>query len=84
MRAKADIVSKLPKGPAPKKSPGLNPWARYKAKYFHGETASGAPIVHVMIAFFFLGYTLDYNAHLKHHKKYVFVAPFRAESVILT
>lgn len=37
-------VVQLPKGAAPKSSGGLNPFARYRQKYFEGD-ASGAPIV---------------------------------------
>lgn len=49
----------LPKGPLPKASPGLNPIARYKARYFSGENASGAPFVHLIVGVFLLGYTID-------------------------
>ncbi|GAA5874487.1 hypothetical protein JCM5296_001551 [Sporobolomyces johnsonii] len=64
-----DFYSKLPKGAAPKKSVGLNPLARYKARYFDGENASAAPFLHIIGGLFLVGYTIDYNMHLKHHKK---------------
>jgi hypothetical protein len=49
----------LPKGPAPKKNVGLSPLARYKARYFDGENASGAPFLHVIGGLFLIGYTID-------------------------
>ncbi|ORY76887.1 mitochondrial F1-F0 ATP synthase subunit F of fungi-domain-containing protein, partial [Leucosporidium creatinivorum] len=64
-----DFYSKLPKGAAAKKSAGANPFARYKQRYFEGENASGAPFIHAIVGLFFIGYTIDYNMHLKHHKK---------------
>merc|ERR1711977_127627 len=63
-----EFYSALPKGPAPKKNVGLSPLARYKARYFDGENASGAPFLHVIGGLFLIGYTIDYNMHLKHHK----------------
>ncbi|KAK9900590.1 hypothetical protein P389DRAFT_192854 [Cystobasidium minutum MCA 4210] len=64
-----DFYSKLPKGPASNPSAkSLNPFARYKARYFEGKNASGAPIVHAIIGIFLIGYTVDYQMHLKHHK----------------
>ncbi|GAA5881016.1 hypothetical protein JCM16303_004637 [Sporobolomyces ruberrimus] len=64
-----DFYSKLPKGAAPKKNAGLNPFSRYKAKYFEGPNASAAPFLHAIGILFLVGYTIDYNMHLKHHKK---------------
>ncbi|GAA95018.1 uncharacterized protein L969DRAFT_18952 [Mixia osmundae IAM 14324] len=63
-----DFYSKLPKGPAPHNSPGLNPVARYKARYFDGENASAAPLVHAIVGVFLISYTIHYQMHLKHHK----------------
>lgn len=54
----------MPKGPLAKSSPGLNPIARYKAAYFEGENASGAPFVHAIGILFLVGYTIDYNVSL--------------------
>ncbi|GAA5903141.1 hypothetical protein JCM8208_000463 [Rhodotorula glutinis] len=68
----ANIVSfysALPKGAAAKKPVGLSPFSRYKARYFDGENASGAPFLHAIGVLFLVGYTIDYNMHLKHHKK---------------
>ncbi|BGP56873.1 hypothetical protein JCM8202v2_004506 [Rhodotorula sphaerocarpa] len=63
-----EFYSALPKGAAPKKNVGMSPLARYKARYFDGENASGAPFLHVIGGLFLVGYTIDYNMHLKHHK----------------
>ncbi|KAM0790223.1 hypothetical protein ACM66B_005536 [Microbotryomycetes sp. NB124-2] len=64
-----DFYSKLPKGAAPRKSAGANPFARYRQRYFEGDNASGAPFLHAIGVMFLIGYTIDYNMHLKHHKK---------------
>ncbi|GHJ89923.1 hypothetical protein NliqN6_6325 [Naganishia liquefaciens] len=58
------FYSKLPKGPEPaaQKSTGL------RGKYFEGPNASGAPILATIFILFGIGYTIDYNMHLKHHK----------------
>ncbi|GAA5839775.1 hypothetical protein JCM5353_003759 [Sporobolomyces roseus] len=64
-----DFYSKLPKGSAPAKKAGLNPLSRYKARYFDGPNASAAPFLHAIVGLFLVGYTIDYNMHLKHHKK---------------
>ncbi|KAA1103753.1 ATP synthase f chain, mitochondrial precursor [Puccinia graminis f. sp. tritici] len=55
MQRVVEFYSKLPKGPAPKASPGLNPFARYKARYIDGENASGAPLFHAMLGLFLIG-----------------------------
>jgi len=62
MAAVVDFYSKLPKGPAPTASTGI------KARYFDGKNASGAPLVAVIVSLLGLGYTIDYNMHLKHRK----------------
>ncbi|ETW74590.1 mitochondrial F1-F0 ATP synthase, subunit F [Heterobasidion irregulare TC 32-1] len=60
-----NFYSKLPKGPA------AAPSARgIKARYFDGKNASAAPIVVTIAAIFGLGYTIDYQMHLKHHKNH--------------
>ncbi|BGP18217.1 hypothetical protein JCM10213_007844 [Rhodosporidiobolus nylandii] len=69
MQRVVGFYSALPKGPAPQKKVGLSPFARYKARYFDGENASAAPFLHVIGGMFLIGYTIDYNMHLKHHKK---------------
>ncbi|KAK4049852.1 hypothetical protein OIV83_003908 [Microbotryomycetes sp. JL201] len=63
-----DFYSKLPKGAAPRKAAGANPIARYRQRYFEGDNASGAPFLHAIGVMFLIGYTIDYNMHLKHHK----------------
>ncbi|KAG9090433.1 ATP synthase f chain, mitochondrial precursor [Ceratobasidium sp. 392] len=62
MAAVVDFYSKLPKGPAPPSGSGI------KARYFDGKNASGVPLVVAIVSLFGLGYTIDYNMHLKHHK----------------
>ncbi|KAK6460244.1 ATP synthase f chain mitochondrial precursor [Scheffersomyces coipomensis] len=67
----AEVVSfykKLPTGPAPAAKKAINPLARYRAAYFDGDNASGKPLVHLAIAVIILGYTWEYQTHLKHHK----------------
>ncbi|KAF8266645.1 mitochondrial F1-F0 ATP synthase subunit F of fungi-domain-containing protein [Lactarius quietus] len=59
------FYSKLPKGPATE-STGLG----IKARYFNGKNASASPIVVTVLAIFGLGYTIDYQMHLKHHKNH--------------
>ncbi|KAM0751112.1 hypothetical protein T439DRAFT_225873 [Meredithblackwellia eburnea MCA 4105] len=68
MATVVDFYSKLPKGPAPTKSVGVNPVSLYKARYFSGDNASGKPFIHAIVGLFLVGYTIDYNMHLKHHK----------------
>lgn len=48
----------LPKGAAPTKKVG-GPISWYKAKYFEGENASGAPFIHAIGLLFLVGYTID-------------------------
>ncbi|GAB1527700.1 ATP synthase f chain, mitochondrial precursor [Rhizoctonia solani] len=62
MSSVVDFYSKLPKGPAPPSGSGI------KARYFDGKNASGKPFVAAIVGMFLLGYTIDYNMHLKHHK----------------
>ncbi|KAJ7897550.1 mitochondrial F1-F0 ATP synthase subunit F of fungi-domain-containing protein [Mycena olivaceomarginata] len=57
-----DFYSKLPKGPAPARFGGL------KGRFFSGKNASGAPVLALIGGIFLIGYTLDYQLHLKHHK----------------
>ncbi|KAF7355930.1 ATP17 subunit F of the F0 sector of mitochondrial F1F0 ATP synthase [Mycena venus] len=57
-----DFYSKLPKGPAPSRFGGL------KGRFFSGKNASGAPVIALIGGIFLIGYTLDYQLHLKHHK----------------
>ncbi|KAL8291976.1 hypothetical protein RQP46_001442 [Phenoliferia psychrophenolica] len=73
MATVVDFYSKLPKGALEKKSAGFSPIAQYKARYFSGDNASGAPFIHAIGVLFLVGYTIDYNMHLKHHKNNVHV-----------
>ncbi|KAJ7797804.1 mitochondrial F1-F0 ATP synthase subunit F of fungi-domain-containing protein [Mycena olivaceomarginata] len=57
-----DFYSKLPKGPAPARFGGL------KGRFFSGKNASGAPVLALIGGIFLIGYTQDYQLHLKHHK----------------
>ncbi|KAI9634545.1 F1F0-ATPsyn F [Dioszegia hungarica] len=59
-----EFYSKLPKGPKPESErPG-----GLRGRYFEGKNASGAPFLATILILFGLGYTIDYNMHLKHHK----------------
>ncbi|KAA1472332.1 hypothetical protein DENSPDRAFT_838571 [Dentipellis sp. KUC8613] len=60
-----NFYSKLPKGPAPRAHAG-----GIKGRFFDGKNASAAPVVVAMVALFGLGYTIDYQMHLKHHKNH--------------
>ncbi|KIY52501.1 hypothetical protein FISHEDRAFT_69922 [Fistulina hepatica ATCC 64428] len=62
LRPLVDFYSKLPKGPAPPSRLSL------KARYFSGANASGKPLVALIGGLFLIGYSIDYNLHLKHHK----------------
>ncbi|EGV60144.1 hypothetical protein CANTEDRAFT_116168 [Yamadazyma tenuis ATCC 10573] len=67
----AEVVSfykKLPTGPAPAPKKPITPLAKYKAAFFDGDNASGKPLVHLAVAIVILGYTWEYQSHLKHHK----------------
>ncbi|KAJ7882031.1 mitochondrial F1-F0 ATP synthase subunit F of fungi-domain-containing protein [Mycena olivaceomarginata] len=57
-----DFYSKLPKLPAPARFRGL------KGRFFSSKNASGAPVLALIGGIFLIGYTLDYQLHLKHHK----------------
>ncbi|KAF9034708.1 hypothetical protein BDZ89DRAFT_506232 [Hymenopellis radicata] len=58
-----EFYSKLPKGNAAPKT-GL------KARFANGDNASGTPYVLGILTIFGIGYTLDYQMHLKHHKNH--------------
>ncbi|EIN12281.1 hypothetical protein PUNSTDRAFT_130541 [Punctularia strigosozonata HHB-11173 SS5] len=59
-----EFYSKLPKGSASVKASGI------KGRFFNGKNASGAPLVWTILGIFTLGYTIDYQMHLKHHKNH--------------
>ncbi|EPQ54882.1 hypothetical protein GLOTRDRAFT_77677 [Gloeophyllum trabeum ATCC 11539] len=59
------FYSKLPKGPAPSTA-GYG----IKARYFNGKNASGKPLLVLIFGMATIGYTIDYNMHLKHHKNH--------------
>lgn len=66
----ADVVSfykKLPTGPAPAPKAPTSPFGKYKAKYFYSDKASAKPLLHLAMAIVVLGYTWEYQSHLKHH-----------------
>ncbi|KAK9383266.1 ATP synthase subunit F, mitochondrial [Kockiozyma suomiensis] len=69
LSAVVDFYKALPRGSAPAPSKPTTFIGRYSAKYFEGDNASGLPLLHLTIALFLVGYTLDYQFHLKHHKK---------------
>ncbi|KAF8519707.1 mitochondrial F1-F0 ATP synthase subunit F of fungi-domain-containing protein [Gautieria morchelliformis] len=58
-----EFYSKLPKGPAPnygRRGPAA--WS------FSAKNSSGFPILVTLAGLIGLGYTIDYQMHLKHHK----------------
>ncbi|CAK5278742.1 unnamed protein product [Mycena citricolor] len=57
------FYSKLPKGPAP--VPAVQ---GIKGRYFSGKNASAKPALVLIGGLWLLGYTIDYQMHLKHHK----------------
>ncbi|KAF8148247.1 mitochondrial F1-F0 ATP synthase subunit F of fungi-domain-containing protein [Crassisporium funariophilum] len=59
-----DFYSKLPKGQVTERVSGI------KGRFFNGKNASGAPLVGLIAGLFAIGYTIDYNMHLKHHKNH--------------
>ncbi|TFK48827.1 hypothetical protein OE88DRAFT_1737592 [Heliocybe sulcata] len=59
------FYSKLPKGPAPPPSA-----FSIKERYFNGKNASGKPVLALIFGLFGIGYTIDYNMHLKYHKNH--------------
>jgi len=59
-----NFYSKLPKGQATARVGGI------KGRYFGGGNASGKPLVATILVLFGIGYTIDYNMHLKHHKNH--------------
>ncbi|CCE86478.1 Piso0_004970 [Millerozyma farinosa CBS 7064] len=68
-----DVVSfykKLPTGQAPAPKKPTSPLGKYRAAYFEGENASGKPLLHLALAVVVLGYTWEYQSHLKHHKEH--------------
>ncbi|THH31594.1 hypothetical protein EUX98_g2585 [Antrodiella citrinella] len=60
-----NFYSKLPKGPAPQSAV-----SGIKGRWFNGKNASGKPLVALIVGIFGIGYTIDYQMHLKHHKNH--------------
>ncbi|KAJ3475295.1 hypothetical protein NLI96_g11930 [Meripilus lineatus] len=60
-----NFYSKLPKGAAP-----ASGFGGIKTRYFNGKNASGKPLVAFIVGIFGIGYTIDYQMHLKHHKNH--------------
>ncbi|KAJ2850966.1 ATP synthase f chain, mitochondrial precursor [Coemansia brasiliensis] len=58
----------LPKGQAEPKAAPRGPFGKYYARYFQGENASAAPIVHFIAVMLVGGYSIHYITHLRHHK----------------
>lgn len=67
MQEVVSFYKKLPQGAAPAPKKPTTPWGKYKAAYFDGDNASGKPLLHLAVAIVVLGYTWEYNSHLKHH-----------------
>ena len=55
-----NFYSKLPKGNTADQASG------FKGKYFVGKNASGKPLAGLIIGFFLIGYTLDYQSAFCH------------------
>ncbi|CAG8383415.1 unnamed protein product [Penicillium salamii] len=69
MERVVNFYAGLPRGPAaPAKASGLI--GRYRARYFSGKNASGAPFVHAIAGILILGYSMEYYFHLRHHKNH--------------
>ncbi|KAJ2008249.1 ATP synthase f chain, mitochondrial precursor [Coemansia thaxteri] len=62
------LYRNLPKGNAEAKVARGGPVSRYYHRYFVGDNASAAPILHVIGALLVGGYSIHYVMHLKHHK----------------
>ncbi|EIM24038.1 hydrogen-transporting ATP synthase [Wallemia mellicola CBS 633.66] len=62
MSSVIDFYSKLPKGNATQKASGI------KGKYFDGQNSSRTPLLATIGGLFLIGYTLDCELHLEHHK----------------
>ncbi|KAL1941897.1 hypothetical protein VTO73DRAFT_6897 [Trametes versicolor] len=60
-----NFYSKLPKGAAQTTASG-----GIKARFFNGKNASAAPLLFTIFGIFGIGYTIDYQMHLKHHKNH--------------
>ncbi|KAJ3354721.1 hypothetical protein GGF32_007024 [Allomyces javanicus] len=60
----------LPKGNAPQDPSVLTEGllVGYRNKHFQNGKESGAPLAHVILLVFGVGYTMAYHSHLKHHK----------------
>ncbi|KAJ7249912.1 mitochondrial F1-F0 ATP synthase subunit F of fungi-domain-containing protein [Mycena rebaudengoi] len=58
-----EFYSKLPKGRAP-----VPAFQGIKGRYFSGKNASAGPVLVIIGGLFLIGYTMDYQLHLKHHK----------------
>ncbi|KAJ7215942.1 mitochondrial F1-F0 ATP synthase subunit F of fungi-domain-containing protein [Mycena pura] len=57
------FYSKLPKGPSP-----VSAVRGVKARWFSGKSASAKPVLALIGGLWLIGYSLDYQLHLKHHK----------------
>jgi len=55
-----NFYSKLPKGNTADQASG------FKGKYFVGKNASGKPLAGLIVGFFLIGYTLDYQSAFCH------------------
>ncbi|KAI5896113.1 uncharacterized protein SCHCODRAFT_02614072 [Schizophyllum commune H4-8] len=63
LRPLVAFYSKLPKGEATAASGGLK-------KYFVGRNATAKPLLALIVGLWTIGYTIDYQMHLKHHKNH--------------
>ncbi|ORZ41496.1 mitochondrial F1-F0 ATP synthase subunit F of fungi-domain-containing protein [Catenaria anguillulae PL171] len=64
------LYRNLPKGNATSDPSKLTEgfFVNYRNKHFQNGKETGAPLVHVILLVFGVGYTMAYHSHLKHHK----------------
>ncbi|CAA22344.1 ATP synthase subunit f, mitochondrial [Schizosaccharomyces pombe] len=63
-----DFYSRLPHGPAPKKS--SNSFFSWYYKKYLGKNASGAPLLHLVGAVLVFSYASEYYYHIRHHEEH--------------
>ncbi|KAI9179397.1 hypothetical protein H9P43_004716 [Blastocladiella emersonii ATCC 22665] len=64
------LYRNLPKGNAAQDPSKLTEgfFVNYRNKHFQNGKETGAPLAHVILLVFGIGYTMAYHSHLSHHK----------------